>query len=186
MSLRHILLGMLDRPASGYDLKKRFNQSLRHFWQAELSQIYPQLQKLESEGLLASREGQVSKGPPPRIYKRTAKGRRALFDWLAEGPQVSQERIGYLAQVQFLDTLEDADRILAFMQTLRDHMADWLEQLHEAERCWKAEDPRYPDALPDKEFYAQLTLSMGLVKVQANLDWCEASIRRIRRRRDAR
>ena len=182
MSLRHILLGMLEQPASGYDLKRRFDQSLRHFWYAELSQIYPQLNKLERDGLLTSSEQPSDKGPTRRMYRRTAKGRRALVDWLAEGPRLGEERIGYLAQVYFLDNLDEPQRILSFMEARRDHMAGWLAQLEKTDREWRAADARYPDALPDAEFYSQLTLSMGLTKVRANVEWCETAIERIRNR----
>lgn len=184
MSLRHILLGMLDEPASGYDLKKEFNQSLRHFWRAELSQIYPQLQQMEKQGLLRSDARESPKGPPRRIYRRTKKGRDELVTWLADGPKLGEERIAYLAQVYFLENLGDNKKIIEFMETLRDYMANWLEQLLEAEQCWKSADDRYPDALPDQEFYQQLTLAMGLVKVRANLDWCDTSLRRIRAREE--
>ena len=55
MSLPHILLGMLREPATGYDLGKRFKQSLAHFWHADLAQIYPTLKKLEQQGFLKSK-----------------------------------------------------------------------------------------------------------------------------------
>lgn len=173
---------MLREPASGYDLKKEFNQSLQHFWRAELSQIYPQLQKLESEGLLKSAAGESAKGPPRRVYRRTEKGRKELIEWLADGPKVGEERIAYLAQVYFLENLGEPNKIIAFMEELRAYMSNWLVELRETELHWRTCDPRYPDALPDSDFYAQLTLAMGLTKVQANLEWCEASLARIRAR----
>ena len=37
MSLKHIMLGMLREPHSGYDIKKQFEKSLKNFWRAELS-----------------------------------------------------------------------------------------------------------------------------------------------------
>ncbi len=179
MSLKHILLGMLAEPHSGYDLKKEFNQSLRNFWNAELSQIYPQLQKLEKEGLLSSRLVASSSGPPRRVYRRTARGRRELMSWLAAGPQVGEERIAYLAQVFFLGELSEPHEAIAFMQELRDHMAAWLESLRATEAEWQASDPRYPDALPDEEFFPQLTLALGLKKVAANVEWCDECIARL-------
>ncbi|MDH3665049.1 MAG: PadR family transcriptional regulator [Alphaproteobacteria bacterium] len=182
MSLRHILLGMLSRPHSGYDLKKQFNQSLRNFWNAELSQIYPQLQKLEKDGLLTSKQIASSNGPPRRVYTRSDKGRRELLSWLANGPNVGEERISYLAQVFFLSELTDTAAAIRFMQELRDHMMSWLESLQEVERRWQAEDPRYPDALADEDFYPQLTLALGLRKVRCNLDWCDECIARLKRR----
>ncbi len=182
MSLRHIMLGMLREPHSGYDIKKEFEQSLRNFWRAELSQIYPLLQKMDDEGLLTSKQGPSDIGPTRRVYKRTAKGRKELASWLSRGPTVGTERIGYLAQVYFLSELKDDVAVMQFMQELRDYMADWLDTLRSVENKWKANDPRYPDELPDEDFYPQLTLQMGLTKVRANLQWCDESIERIRTR----
>ena len=183
MSLKHILLGMLAEPHSGYDLKKSFNQSLRNFWNAELSQIYPQLQKLEKDGLLTSKQVASTNGPPRRVYSRSSKGRRELMTWLLDGPNVGEERISYIAQVFFLSQLNDLNEAIAFMRELRDHMASWLESLQEVERRWAAEDPRYPDQLPDEAFYQQLTLALGLKKVKCNLEWCGECIRRLQARR---
>lgn len=187
MSLQHIMLGMLREPHSGYDIKKEFDKSLRNFWRAELSQIYPLLQRMRADGLLGSKESESDIGPTRRIYKRTAKGRRELLSWLADGPTVGTERIAYLAQVYFLADLGDASEALKFMQRLRDYMAEWLRLLEDTEAEWQACDPRYPDALPDHEFYAQLTLEYGLSKVRANVEWCDNAIAKIRaRRRSAR
>ena len=182
MSLRHIMLGMLREPHSGYDIKKEFEQSLRNFWRAELSQIYPLLQKMDGEGLLTSKEGPSDIGPTRRVYKRTAKGRRELASWLSAGPTVGSERVAYLAQVYFLSELKDDIAVVEFMQDLRNYMADRLETRQSAETCWQANDPRYPDDLPDADFYPQLTSQMGLMKVSASLQWCDESIERIRAR----
>lgn len=174
---------MLSEPHSGYDLKKEFDGSLRNFWNAELSQIYPQLRKMEKAGLLTSSEVASPAGPPRRVYKRSAKGRRELVNWLNAGPQVGEERLSFLAQVYFLSEYTDPDEAIAFMQALRKHVAGRLEKLQAIEREWSGCDPRYPDKLPDAEFYAQLTLALGLKKVKATLDWCEGSIERIKKRR---
>lgn len=183
MSLRHILLGMLQQPHSGYDIKKEFEKSLRNFWRAELSQIYPLLQKMEQEGLVSSKEGASDMGPRKRIYRRAARGGRELSAWLSDGPVVGTERIGYLAQVYFLAHLKDDDKAIAFMEQLRDYMQRWLDVLESSEAEWRANDARYPDALPDSEFYAQLTLDLGLRKVRANVDWCEDCLARMQKRR---
>ena len=86
MSLQHILLGMLEQPASGYDLKQAFEQQQAHYWSANLAQIYPTLNRMEEKGLLASAEQPSPKGPPRRVYRRTSAGREALVDWLTGGP----------------------------------------------------------------------------------------------------
>ena len=85
MSLENILLGMLDEPASGYDLKTEFSEGARHFWSAELSQIYPTLKKMELRGWLSSEVASSAKGPPRRVFRRTDAGRKQLLEWLRSG-----------------------------------------------------------------------------------------------------
>ena len=179
------MLGLLSEPHSGYDIKREFEESLRNFWRAELSQIYPLLQKMQTDGLVTSKEDSSAIGPTRRVYKRTAKGRRELTAWLSGGPKVGTERIGYLAQVYFLSDLKSDSDAIDYMQQLGDYMAQWLESLELAEKCWANNDPRYPNALADEEFYHHLTLKLGLNKVRANLQWCEESIERIKARQSS-
>ena len=54
MSLEYAILGFLNyQPFSGYDLKKLFDTSVRHFWPADQSQIYRTLARLTEQGLAA-------------------------------------------------------------------------------------------------------------------------------------
>ncbi len=182
MSLKHIMLGILHEPHSGYDLKKRFDKSLRNFWRAELSQIYPALQKMEKDGWVSSKADESDIGPTRRVYTRSAQGRNELQSWLQGGPTVGTEKIAYLAQVFFLANLEDDEKAIEFMQDLRKHMMEWLQTLQTTEKEWRSNHPRYPDDLPDEAFYPQLTLDLGLTKVRANVEWCDRSIERIRAR----
>lgn len=186
MSLKHIMLGMLSEPRSGYDIKKKFEKSLRNFWRAELSQIYPLLQKMEKEGLLTSKAGASEIGPTRRVYKRSAQGRRELQSWLLGGPTVGTERVAYLAQIFFLAELDDDDQAIEYMLELRQYMQDWLARLENTEEEWRRNDPRYPDALPNQAFYSQLTLDMGLTRVRASVEWCDRTIARIRARKAGR
>lgn len=182
MSLPHILLGLLDEPASGYDLKKVFEPALRHFWAAELSQIYPTLKQLERRGWLNVRTARSEKGPARHLYQRTEAGTQALCTWLSEGPEVGTERLTWLAQVFLLSEIGAPERALRFMVQLRDAMAARLAVLEEAEAHWQAADSRYPDLLPDPGFYRQMTLQLGLSRMAATRDWCEVCIARIRDR----
>ena len=182
MSLKHILLGMLAEPKSGYDLTQEFDKSLRNFWNAELSQIYPQLQKLEDEGLLTSKLKPSPEGPPRRVYRRSYKGKRELVKWLRAGPEYGKARISYLAQVYFLPQLDETDDMLDFMHQLRSDFVDRQTKYQEIEREWKRCDPRYPNDLPDDDFSAHRTLALGLKQLTATLEWCDESIAHIEAR----
>ena len=50
MSVEMILLGLLREPASGYELKRFFDLGIRHFWAAEISQIYSALKRQARAG----------------------------------------------------------------------------------------------------------------------------------------
>ena len=182
MSLDNILLGLLRQPASGYDLKRIFDEGIGHFWAAELSQIYPTLKRLEKRGWLRVHKADSQRGPGKYVYQTTAAGRAALRDWLEGGPQLGDERFAYLAQVYFMDELGDASKTLRFLLRLRESVSRKLEWLQQTENRWAEQDPRYPDQLPPFDFHVQLTLRMGLLTLAAKLKWCDESIRRVRAR----
>ena len=182
MGLDHILLGLLRQPASGYDLKKVFDHGIGHFWSAELSQIYPALNRLQKKGMLRRRRAASKRGPGRLLYETTSAGRRALRGWLLGEPALGDDRFSYLAQIYLMDELADTNQTLRFFQHLRERFARKLEGLQAIERHWRECDPRYPDDLPLPEFHVQLTLRTGLLTLTSKVNWCDESIRRLRAR----
>jgi PadR family transcriptional regulator AphA len=182
MSLDHILLGLLREPASGYDLKAVFGERIHYFWPAELSQVYPALQRLDHKGLLRSREAPAKRGPRRRVYQTTAAGHRVLRQWLKESPELGDERIGFLAKVYLMDELGDLAKTLQYFKELREILATRLEELRAIERGWAARDPRYPDGLSAHMFHVLLTLRKGLLSLSTHVEWCDESVCRIEAR----
>lgn len=182
MSLSHILLGLLHDPASGYDLKTEFERGARHFWSAELSQIYPTLKRMEARGWLTSDTQPSDRGPDRRVYTRTRAGRDELFRWLRGGPVVGTERFAYLAQLAFMAELEDPRESLDFMRALRARLAAWKAELVAIEIEVFATMPGFPDELPDDVFHHHAALRMGLHTLAAKLEWCDETIARLEER----
>lgn len=181
MSLDHILLGILRKPANGYAIKQAFDDVFSHFWAAKLSQIYRTLKHLEEQGALTSRNASSEKGPDKRIYTITAKGRRQLRDWLARGPEIGEERFPYVAQLFFLGELKNMQKSLTYVTALETQLRRNLDVLRAVEAHWRASDPAYPDDLSAEDFHAQLTLQMGLMKAAALVKWAEQSVSRIKK-----
>lgn len=51
--LQYIILGLLDQePRTGYELTQDFAHEIGEFWQAQHSQIYPLLARMEEQGLI--------------------------------------------------------------------------------------------------------------------------------------
>ncbi|MDA0673168.1 MAG: PadR family transcriptional regulator [Cyanobacteria bacterium] len=85
MALAHaILVSLLDRPSSGYDLAKQFDGSVGCFWDASHQQIYRELAKLEAVGRIQAQSIQQNTRPNKIIYGITPQGEAWLKPWLAE------------------------------------------------------------------------------------------------------
>ena len=182
MSLDHILLGLLREPATGYDLKNAFSESVRHFWSAELSQIYPTLKRLEQRRMLRSRVEPSPKGPNRRVYTLTDEGRTELLRWLRGGPAVGTERFAYLAQLYFMDAIGDLRETRAFMTALRDHLSRWLAQLWAVERDVVATCGNAPERYSDAGFHQFMALRMGIHSIGSKVTWCDETLAAIDRR----
>lgn len=181
-TLDHILLGMLRTAASGYDLKQEFEMSIRHFWAAELSQIYPTLKKLERKRLLRSFAAPPTKGPPRRLYQTTSLGHAALRQWLSQAPIIADERFPYIAQIYFMDELDDARKTAQFIQCYRSRVEGLRQKMAGFERLWRKQDARYPDELPPHDFHVFLTRRLAVVIAEAKLHWCDETLRRLSKR----
>ena len=175
MSLDYILLGMLSKPASGYDLKIEFNQVARNFWSAELSQIYPALKRLEAKGLLECAVEPSAKGPDRKVYRRTKIGCTELVKWLEAGPVMGTQRFAYIAQLAFFAELGDLERTLDFILELRSQFVSFLAMLAATE----AEISLAEEDLPDETFHDYLCLRMGVTSIHAHIAWCDESVDRI-------
>jgi PadR family transcriptional regulator AphA len=126
MSLRHGLLDLLaGEPMSGYDLTRVFSFSMANVWPAQHSQIYPELAKLTTEGLIA----QTGEGPRGRkVYETTPAGLEALRSWLRDTPV--DYSIRHEAQLRvFCLWVLPADEALAYLARDRAEYARHLELL---------------------------------------------------------
>ena len=69
-----VVLGLLSLgPRSGYDIKTVVDRSTRFFWAASYGQIYPELRRLEDEGLIEGED--ASNGARGRRDLRADRGR---------------------------------------------------------------------------------------------------------------
>ena len=118
-----VILGLLAfEPRTGYEIKQVTDQSTRFFWGASYGQIYPELRRLETDGLVESREeprGRV----PRRIYSLTTAGRSALDAWLGEADESYEVRDEGLLKL-FFGELMPAEQRLDLVRRRR----EWYEE----------------------------------------------------------
>jgi PadR family transcriptional regulator, regulatory protein AphA len=164
MSLRYALLGLLaDEPASGYDLTRKFERVLRRYaWHAQHSQIYPELNRLASEGLVAV----VAEGARGRrTYAITDTGRTELRCWMLNPPEVFVVRNEFLLRLFLVATL-DPDDARAVLRPLAEGSARELAILRDAVEA--------ADATPTSTAgpaFGRLVAEYGLRAFQTTHDW---------------
>ncbi|MFZ7120172.1 MAG: PadR family transcriptional regulator [Eubacteriaceae bacterium] len=84
-TLKYAILGLINRGAmTGYDLMKVFNLELVNFWYAKHSQIYPELKKLNDEGLITYKIVLQGEKLEKKLYSITRAGKEDFLNWLSK------------------------------------------------------------------------------------------------------
>jgi len=159
-----VIIGMLKLgAATGYDIKKAIDGSTRFFWTASYGQIYPELKRLQKEGLVRSR--QEPRGKVKRtVYELTPKGEEALQEWLTDRESVIFEiRDESLLRLFFSDVLSPDD-VLANLRMQQQIFELVLERFREIEVVARG-------GVEDGLDYPYLVLRYGLDFITWARDW---------------
>src|ERR671930_2677824 len=125
-----VVLGLLAlRPRSGYDIKTIVDRSTRFFWAASYGQIYPELRRLEEEGLIEG-EDAPNGARSRRVYRITAAGRTALEEWLLGSTVTIELRDESLLRLFFADALPREQALLLLEVRKKGH-EEYLKVLRE-------------------------------------------------------
>jgi len=178
MSLEYAILGFLNyHPYTGYDLKKIFDTSIRHFWPADQSQIYRTLSRLTENGWAEMEKVPQEDRPDRKVYTITNAGRAELHNWLINPPPMSEPRSAPLIQVFFSGQLTN-EEILVKFEGYAAIMRAILSQYGQVEGQL---DPFQQEITsPREHFFWMLTLENGVSNMRANLAWAESVIARIK------
>ena len=164
------VLGLLaHRPRSGYDIKVAVDRTIRHFWAASYGQIYPELKRLEEAGWIVGSDAPQG-GRARREYRVTAKGRRALVDWLHGEDMRMELRDESLLRLFFADQLpkEHAIGLLAARGEGYRQMGAYLRSLDDG------------SGVPDPPF-VDLVYRWALDYCEWGVEWCKRQEQRLRR-----
>lgn len=107
MSLRYALLALLSvEPMTGYDLYKHFESSVGYVWHAPDSQIYPELRRMEADGLLEGEDVRWGQRGQKRQYHITDAGREAFRAWMNSPMDYPRERDPVHLRAAYLEWAE--------------------------------------------------------------------------------
>ena len=163
-----VILGMIALGRqTGYDIKQFVDKSTRHFWAASYGQIYPELRRLEEEGLIRG-QSEPTGGRARTVYELTDAGKAALKDWLEPEPDaIFEVRDEGMLKLFFSDMGTPEQRIRN-IRAMREAHERTLVQL-----CLMQDRAEH---MPDGP---RLTLELGVGLHRGIVEWCEATERRL-------
>ena len=166
-TLKFAILGLLNRKTmTGYDIGKEFNLQLVEFWNANHSQIYPELKKLLDEKLLVydiEISGDILE---KKVYTITEKGRNEFLEWLnKDEPMEPTPKSIFRLRMYFSNNLEVSTRI-----SLLEHQ---LLQHHKRRNYLCTQKERYDRVPPldSENFGDYLVLDGAIIREEATILW---------------
>lgn len=167
MALEHaILVSLAEQSATGYELARRFDASIGHFWTASHQQIYRVLGRMESDGwVTADSEAQAGK-PDKKTYAITAAGHGELAAWSAEPSPHEVIRSDFTVKLRGL-----ADPAALATDTRRRRE----EHVARLARFENSQARHYPDpsVLQGRDLGAYLALRGGISQENHGIAWCD-------------
>jgi PadR family transcriptional regulator AphA len=163
-----VILGMIALGRrTGYDIKQLVDNSTRHFWAASYGQIYPELRRLEEQGLITGRP-EPSGGRARTTYELTSAGEEALRGWLGSPNElIDESRDEGMLKLFFSDFAPELRlQNLRAMRAANERKRAQLSELQGAKGHVMPPGPA-------------LTLELGLGITTWLIDWCEATERRL-------
>jgi PadR family transcriptional regulator, regulatory protein AphA len=161
----HAILGLLSiTPMSGYDLHLAVERAVGRFWPVSKSQVYAELSRLQSAGLIEGSEVRQQALPDKRVFRLTETGERALDAWLASDEQADpQFRIPFLLKVLF-GHRRTADDTAGLLRGVYNRASDQATQYEDYLKLLA----KTPDSA-----YAQITVLFGLRLAEAIAAWAQ-------------
>ncbi len=84
MALDHALLvSLLEKPSSGYELARRFDRSIGYFWHATHQQIYRVLARMETAAWISAEIQAGESAPDRKVFSVSDAGRAELERWMS-------------------------------------------------------------------------------------------------------
>jgi len=176
MALEHaILVSLLEKPGSGYELARRFERSIGYFWTATHQQIYRVLKRMENDGWVDVRDVAQQGRPDKKEYSVADLGRAALSSWLQDPIEPESVRHDLAVKIRgaaFDDPAALIREVERHRQAHRDRLAHYLAG--EARDFTSEASTAGPAAPLDAERELQhVVLRGGIAYERMMIDWLD-------------
>ncbi|MBR1700657.1 MAG: PadR family transcriptional regulator [Lachnospiraceae bacterium] len=175
--LKHGILGLLNYGnMTGYEIMGVFRDSLSHFWAAQTSQIYRELQNLEKQGFV-SEEHVPQKGKPDKnIFAITESGREELLRWLREDGGIAGVRSPLLMKTFFRGECSKEENIRFFQE-----IAAGADVFPRGKGAADQAKLQYENVIADprKALFWKFTIEYGVMYEKMLREWCAHCIKEL-------
>ena len=161
----YVILILVGRGgAAPHDLLRMHRQGNWIYWTAAESRFYAEPKRLATLGYLRARR-EPGRTTSRTVYSLTAKGRRAVRDWLAEPSRFIRIQNEPAARLNGADLADDEDTVVRSIGAIRHDIEQQLIWLEGAER--------EAGALPHRERYLRLNHRLSRRILAAFSDWLD-------------
>lgn len=171
---KYAILGMLlTSPMSGYDIKKKTDNSISYFWQENYGHIYPVLKKMLKEGLVLCKTIENDGAPSRKVYSITKIGKTQFKEWLNEGVEPEKYRKELLLKIFFADHSTPEN----IKEKVKNNMLYHLDLLKE----YNIVESHLQSHKNDKNYspYWLMTLRNGILGSEAQIQWCKETLKEL-------
>ena len=182
--VRYALLSLLARePLTGYDLTQRINTRIAPFWSVRYNQVYPELARLEEEGLLKHHVvEQETYRPAKKVYEMTPAGQETLRRWALAPSEPMLIRDEFLLKMYNLWLLSPEQVIHQLRDQMHLHVQQataYEEHLAELKNRLGGTGEQSQDPL----FASMVVLTHGLSYERHYVTWCQQVIESLEQER---
>lgn len=168
-SLGYALLGLLQKPSSGYDLRKTFSSTSMKTYSDSPGAIYPALARLEKQGLIRGKVEQGSGMRRRQLFRLTPKGLSELKTWITR-PITRDDLLWGQQEIMlrfaFCDTTAGPAAAIALLKSLEAALKTYIPALHEELQTIQSIVP----------LSARLAFECGVQATETLLEWTRSAI----------
>lgn len=177
MSLKHTILGFLKKsPKTGYDIQKKIEASISHFWPSTQSQIYRTLSEMTVDGMILPEIHYQEEKPNKKVYSLTDKGNEELLRWLSTPIDIPNHRNQLLVQLFFSESIA-IDTIISNLR----HYKAVIEKRLSFLTSQEAKDMMdLSDSAIEKTLFTIISQN-GIRLLQNEIEWADESIELLER-----
>lgn len=168
----YVILGLLkEENLSGYEIKRIVDERLSFFWNESFGQIYPELKRLVSEGLITfCKDVRPIHSKQSTKYEITEPGRLELQEWLKAPVEKELIRYEILLKLYFSNSASSA----TMLEHVKEFQANHLRQQH----LFKQFEVQLKQNIDVHSNHNQIlmVLSFGQKMWDSYAAWCEETI----------